>query len=132
LQTTSLSLGGSESVDNGWYNYNYNDDEFDDDYTVDGADEEDYTDEDSTDDEVDDDMSGDDGMYEEDDHDDIYDEANNLQNADWELDNDGNGCRDVENVQGDDEHLTGHARNKKMRVATDGSGTRHGNANGSK
>ena len=78
LQTTSLSLGGSEYVDNGWYNYNYNDDEFDDDYTVDGADEEDYTDEDSTNDEADEDMSGDDGMYEEDDHDDIYDEANNL------------------------------------------------------
>jgi hypothetical protein len=70
LQTTRSSHGGSEAVDNGWYNYNYNDDEADEDYTVDGADEEDYADERE--------MSGDDAMYEEDDHDDIYHEANNL------------------------------------------------------
>jgi hypothetical protein len=121
LQTTRSSHGGSEAVNNGWYNYNYNDDEADEE---DYANEEDYTDEE--------DMSGDDAMYEEDDHDDIYHEANSLQNADWELDNDGNGRRDVEDVQGDDDHLTDHARSKKIRVAIDGSGTWHGNTNGSK
>jgi hypothetical protein len=103
LQTTRSSHGGCESVDNDWYNYNYNDDEADEDYTVEGANEDDYADEeDCTDDEADEeDMLGDDAMHEEDDHDDIYHEANNLQNADWELD--------------DDDHLTDHAHNKKIR-----------------
>jgi hypothetical protein len=54
----------------------------------------------------------DDALHEEDDH-----EANNLQNVNRELD--------------DDEPLTDYARAriKKIRMA---SGTRHGNANGSK